>query len=100
MISRIVSGQILADEKTRKQLPYILFLAFIGLFYIANSYQAEKRIRKIEKLQKEVKELRYDHIYTRSVRVSKSRQSEIARTLAGKGIKESMVPPKKIELEK
>jgi hypothetical protein len=99
-LQSILGGSFLTSGKTAKHLPFLLFLAFLAIIYIGNSYYAEKNVRKIEKLQKEVKELRYEHIYTKSQRVSKSRQSEVANTLSNKGIKESMVPPKKIVVEK
>jgi hypothetical protein len=99
-LQSILGGGFLTREDTSRHFPFLLFLAFIGLVYIGNSYYAEKNIRKIERLQREVKELRYEHIYVKSLRVSKSRQSEIARDLSGKGIKESTVPPQKIVVDK
>ena len=95
-LQSILGGGFLTRESTAKNLPFLLFLAFIAIIYIGNSYYAEKNIRKIEKLQKELKELRYEHIYTKSQLMSKSRPSEVAESLAEKGIKESLIPPKKI----
>ncbi|MTI20227.1 hypothetical protein E1176_04270, partial [Fulvivirga sp. RKSG066] len=43
-----------------KYLPYILFIAVVGIFYIGNSHYAEKTVRKIDKLKKEVEDLRAD----------------------------------------
>lgn len=99
-LQSILGGTFLTTGQTARHLPFLLFLAFLAIIYIGNSYYAEKNVRKIEKLQKEVKELRYEHIYTKSQRVSKSRQSEVAKTLSDEGIKESMVPPKKIVIDK
>ncbi|MCF8369127.1 MAG: hypothetical protein K9G76_08780 [Bacteroidales bacterium] len=99
-LQSILGGGFLTRDKTARNLPFIMFLAFIAILYIGNSYYAEKNIRKIERLQKEIKELRYEHIYTKSKLMSKSRQSEVAESLSDRGIKESMVPPKKIKIEK
>lgn len=98
-VGNILSGGFLTNKRTAKNLPFLLFIAFLGVIYIANSYTAEKKIRRIEKLQKELKELRYDHIYTKSKLMSKSRQSEVATSLGSEGIKESRVPPAKIYIE-
>jgi len=98
-LGAILGGGFLTNERTAKNLPFLLFLAFLGIIYIGNSYTAEKKIRRIEKLQKELKELRYDHIYTKSKLMSKSRQSEVAESLEKDGIKESRVPPAKIYLK-
>jgi hypothetical protein len=98
-LGSFLSGGFLTKGKTAKNLPFMLFLAFLAIVYIGNSYTAEKKIRRIEKMQRELKELRYDHIYTKSKLMSKSRQSEVATSLGKEGIKESRVPPAKIYTE-
>ncbi len=95
----ILGGGFLTKERTIKHLPFLLFLAFLAIIYIGNSYYAEKNIRKIEKLQKEVKELRYEYITNKSKLMQSSRQSMVAKSLENKGIKESTVPPNKIFVE-
>ena len=96
----ILGGGFLTKERTVKHLPFLLFFAFMAIIYIGNSYYAEKNIRKIEKLQKEVKELRYEYITNKSKLMQSSRQSMVAKSLKNKGIKESTVPPNKIFVEK
>ena len=98
-LQSILGGGFLANQRTAENLPFLLFLALLAIIYIGNSYYAEKNIRKIEKLQKEVKELRYEHISTKSKLMSKSRQSEVANSLSDEGIKESRTPPGKIKAE-
>lgn len=99
-LQSILGGGFLANKKMAENLPFLFFLALLALLYIGNSFYAEKNIRRIEKLQKEVKELRYEHIYTKSKLMSKSRQSEVAESLSEEGIKESRTPPGKIKVEK
>ena len=77
-------------------LPYILFLAMIIMFYIANTYYAEKKEREIQALRRSLKELRYEYITTRSKLMNQSQQSEVARRLEAINIKESTVPPVKV----
>ena len=98
-LQSILGGGFLANKKTAENLPFLLFLAFLAIIYIGNSYYAEKNIRKIERLQRELKELRYEHIYTKSKLMSKSRQSEVAESLSDEGIKESRTPPGKIKAD-
>lgn len=98
-LQSILGGGFLANKKTAENLPFLLFLALLAIIYIGNSYAAEKNIRKIEKLQKELKELRYEHIYTKSKLMSKSRQSEVAESLSEEGIKESRTPPGKMKVD-
>jgi len=92
----ILGGSFLTNEKTSKNFPFLLFLAFLGIIYIGNSFYAEKNNRKIEQMHKELRELRYKHISIKAKLMQKTRQSKVAAALEKKGIKESTVPPKKI----
>ena len=92
----ILGGAFLTRKWTVKHLPFLLFLAFLAIVYIGNSFYAEKNIRKIERLQKKVKVQRYDYITNKSKLMQSSRQSKVAKNLRNKGIKESTVPPNKI----
>lgn len=77
---------------------FMVYLVFLALLNIGNTYRAEKYIRQIDKLTKEMKELRYEYITTKSELMFKSKASEVATQLAPFGIKESIIPPHKIEL--
>jgi hypothetical protein len=92
----ILGGTFLTKEYTARHLPFLLFLAFVAIIYIGNSYYAEKNIRKIERLQKELKEMRYEHITYKSQVNKSTSQSQVANSLRNNGIKESTVPPNKI----
>ena len=80
-------------------VPYILFVAFIGLFYIGNSHYAEKNVRKIDALEKEVEDLRADYTTLKADYMFAGKQSEVAKNIARKGIKESLRPPEKIVIK-
>jgi len=95
----ILGGTFLTKEATAKHLPFLLFLAFIAIIYIGNSYYAEKNIRKIERLQKQLKEMRYEHITKKSQLNKSSSQSQVAKSLKNKGIMESTIPPTKLVVE-
>lgn len=79
-----------------KYLPYILFITAVGIFYIGNSHYAEKSIREIDSLKKEVEDLRADYTTLKADYMFASKQSEVAKKIAGKGIYESLKPPEKI----
>jgi hypothetical protein len=95
-ISAVVTGNILTREETLKQLPFVLFLAVIALFYIGNTYYAEKTVREINALGNDIKELRSEYITSKSDLMFISKQSEVARAAEKLGLKESVVPPKKL----
>lgn len=90
---------IFTKDMTMKIMPYILFLTGIALVYIANSYYSEKTIRDIDKVTKELKTLRTEYITGKSELMFVSKQSEVAKAVAGQGIKESVEAPGKIIVE-
>ncbi|MEE4257448.1 MAG: FtsL-like putative cell division protein [Bacteroidales bacterium] len=92
----VLGGNFLRREGSVRMLPYLLFLAIMVMFYIANTYHAEKKEREIQALRKELKELRYEYITTRSELMHQSQQSEVATKLLDTDIKESRVPPVKV----
>ena len=97
-VASVVSGSFLSKEATLKNLPFIFFLSFLTICYIANGYYADDQVRKVNRLNNEIKELRTQYIVAKDSLVIKSKQTEIAKVLAKlqTGIKESVVPPKKI----
>jgi hypothetical protein len=97
-VANVVSGSFLSKESTVKNLPFIFFLSFLAICYIANGYYADDQVRKVNSLTNEIKELRTQYIVVKDSLVIKSKQTEVAKALAKQqtGIKESVVPPKKI----
>lgn len=95
-VADVFSGNFLTRENTVKQLPFILFLCLMAMGYIANSYYAEQTVRDINKITNEIKENRSEYITTKSDLMYLSKQSEVAKAVEGIGLKESVVPPKKI----
>ena len=98
-LSSVFSGTFLTNEKTLKHLPFILFLALIAIFYIANGYYADDKIREANKISNQLKELRSEYISTKSELMFASKQSEVARSAEELGLKEPVVPPIKIEVD-
>ena len=81
-------------------LPYMMFLVFIGLFYIGNSHYADKTNRKITKLEREVEDLRADYTTLKADYMFSSKQSEVAKRVKSLGLIESQEPPFKIVIQK
>ncbi|MFD2147845.1 FtsL-like putative cell division protein [Mucilaginibacter antarcticus] len=94
----MANGFIAAEDATRA-LPFILFLAFLGMIYIANRHLAEKNIRDIAKLTKEVHELTWEYKVTKADLAFKSTQSEVAKRADTLGVKESIQPAQKITVK-
>ncbi|MBL7930312.1 MAG: hypothetical protein JNL60_00335 [Bacteroidia bacterium] len=98
-LSSVFSGTFLTNEKTLKHLPFILFLALIAIFYIANGYYADDKIREFNKISNQLKELRSEYISTKSELMFASKQSEVAKSAERMGLMEPVVPPVKIEVD-
>ncbi|MEZ5008365.1 MAG: FtsL-like putative cell division protein [Chitinophagales bacterium] len=79
---------------------FIFFLVIIGLFYVANTHYAESTVRKINKKEQELKELRWEYMTLKSNLMYERKQSELAGKLNESGIVELNKPPHKIVVEK
>jgi hypothetical protein len=96
----ILGGDFLAQDWARRQVTYILFLSAIALVYIANSYYTEGIVRKIDALSRELKEMQFEYISSKSRLMHESKQSELTKKLEQTGLKESVEPVKKIVVKK
>ncbi len=90
-----VDGAV-SKETATAMLPYLIFLCVIGMVYIANSHMAVKKIRDIDGLSKEVKELSYEYKSLKADLMFKSKMTEVAKKVDTLGLKELIEPPKKI----
>ena len=101
-IKDLLDGSLIANDFVVKQLPYIVYMVFLAFVYIANRYHAEKVVRASVELTQEISDLRSEAITTSSELMFISKQSEVARLVEkrGLGLKESIIPPRKIVIEK
>jgi len=97
-LKAILTGSFLTREQVVGSLPFIFYLTFLGVCYIANGYQAEKVVRKLYNTNNELKELRSEYITIKSELMLVSKQSQVARLTGSLGLKELTSPPKKIVL--
>ncbi len=79
-----------------RSMPYVIYITLIGILYIGNLHYADRTIRKINKLQIEIEELRADYTTLKSDYMKDSKQSEVARKVEALGLEESVVPPYKV----
>ena len=98
-VSKFLGGEMI-QSGTFRFFPYLVFIAILAFIYIANNYYAEDKIRQINQHRKQLKEIRYEYITTKSELTSMTKQSQIAKKLNSKGIKESVDPIKTIQIRK
>ncbi|MCK5846052.1 MAG: hypothetical protein KAG84_01325 [Bacteroidales bacterium] len=99
-IVSIIDGSFLTSKTISRNLPYILFLIALAFLYVANNYNAQSKAHKIETIKKELKDLRDEHISIKSDLMFRTKKSEVANQLKGRGIKEATKPPYKIFIKK
>lgn len=99
-LANIFSGNFLSRDNVVSLLPFIFFLTFLGILYIANGYYAEKIVRDLYKTGNNVKELRSEYITIKSDLNYKSKQSQVAQATEQLMIYESTTPPTKIVVDK
>ncbi len=83
-------------ETVIRNLPFVLFIAALGIVYIWNSHRVEKSVRESNTLEKQMKELKWEFTTTKSELEYSSKMSEVGRMVVTTGLEELRVPPKKI----
>lgn len=86
---RYILGGNFMKKGTHKVFSYLIFLTVLAFIYIANNYYAEDKIRSINKLRKETKELRYEFINIKTELQEIEKQSKLEKKLKKKGIKKN-----------
>ncbi len=99
-VSSVLDGSILTSEWAIKQAPFFFFLFLLALIYIANNYVAQSKVKKIDSISRELKDLRDEHISIKSDLMYFTKRSELASRLKSRGIEESTRPPFKIYTHK
>jgi hypothetical protein len=98
-LSAVFSGTFLTSEKSVKHIPFILFVAFIAILYIANGYYADDKFREMNKTTTQIKEAKTEFILVKSELMFMSKQSEVAKAVEPLGLMEPIAPPMKIEAD-
>jgi hypothetical protein len=89
-VSSVLSGAFLSKEKTIRSLPFIFFITFMVLCYIANGFYAEDQIRKMNKITNELKNLRSEYVLSKCELNDVSQRKEVVKRSEAIGLKESV----------
>lgn len=99
-IKTLFSQKRLSTYLVARNLPFIAFLAFLGLLYISNRHLAENTVRRIDHLSRDVKELGWDFKSLNAELMKLTTQTEIAKRADTLGLRERTEPPIKLEVAK
>ncbi len=78
---------------------YVLFLLGLSVVSIANAHYAEKNVREIQLLQREIKELKWEYASIMSDIMYRSMQSQVSTAVAPMGLYLPPEGPKVIEVK-
>jgi hypothetical protein len=101
-LKSILGGTVLASEKVTKQLPFVFFVAFLGIGLITNRYWTEKTIREMEMVRDSLKEYKAESVIHETELMYINRPSEVAKRVIERKIDliEPLEPPKRIIVKK
>lgn len=100
-VKDLLGGGVLSKEIVVRQIPFVLFLFAMILFYIANQYRGDQVMKDIVDIEKRLKDLRTESVSVAFELMEKSRQTEVLRMAREKGLPldEAMTPPITIEVK-
>ena len=91
----ILGGDILAHDFFRRQANLLILIVLLTILYIDNGYASQQELIEIDRLKKELTDIKYDALTISSELTEKSRQSRIEKYVSDKGtpLKTAATPP-------
>lgn len=83
-LKNIIGGDILATDFFRRQTKLMVLIMVLILFYIHNRYACQQQLIELDKLKKELTDIKYDALTRSSELMERSRQSRIEEYIATK----------------
>lgn len=82
-----------------RNLPFVYFLAALGMIYIANAHYAEKNVRDLQNMQRAIEEQRWKSMTVQAELKQNSLRSEVARKVESLGLVAGVEGPELITIE-
>ena len=76
-IRSILGGDILANDFFMRQTSLLILIMILTILYIDNRYTSQQELIEIDRLKKELTDIKYDALTRSSELMEKSRQSRI-----------------------
>ena len=98
-LKNIVGGDILATDFFRRQTKLLVLIMVFIIFYVHNRYASQQQQIEIDRLKKELTDIKYDALTRSSELMEKSRQSRIEEYISTQesDLQTSTNPPYEIE---
>ena len=76
-VKSILGGDILANDFFKRQTSLLILIMVLTILYIDNRYTSQQELIEIDRLKKELTDIKYDALTRSSELMEKSRQSRI-----------------------
>lgn len=82
----ILGGGVLTEDFILRHTRMIVLIVILIFFFIGNRYTCLQKLREIDKLQKELKDVRFEALSISSELTGNSRQSQVEMLIEEQGI--------------
>jgi len=96
----IVSGEFLLKDFVFSNIPFILFIIFLGLLIVSKGYYAKQLIQDINQTQKQLDAVTTDYVESKARLEEETTRGNLLEDLSETGLKETTNPVKVIRIEK
>ncbi len=84
------------SDSVLNNLAFLAFLGLLATIYIANAHYADRNVRQIQVLNKEVREMRWHYMSLQSENMFNSLRSEVESRVKDDGLRLSRGKPMKV----
>lgn len=84
-VKSILGGDILANDFFKRQTRLLILIMVLTILYINNRYESQQEMIEIDRLKKELTDIKYDALTRSSELMEKSRQSRIEEYISQEG---------------
>ncbi len=91
---------VIGNKGIVKNIPFVMYCAFLALLYITIIHKSENRIRNLNEYSKTIKELTWQYKDERSKLMFLTKESELVKSASTLGLDVNLITPKKIEITK
>ena len=86
IVKYLVIGDFLKEDFVIKQSKLLVLIVILVIIFISNGYSCMKKLSRIEELQTQLKDIKYENLVISTQLTSSSRQSQIEELLKKKQI--------------
>lgn len=84
-LKSILGGDILVHSFLKRQANLLILIVLLTILYIDNRYSSQQELIEIDRLKKELTDIKYDALTISSELTERSRQSRIEEYIATEG---------------